>query len=184
MRIQLPGTTMAPRVCRQCGKTFLGGPRAWYCPDCRAERNKKAVREYRQRKKAGHSIVLGKTIGHCARCGKEFVYAAARQKYCKECAEEASAEVDRIQGRGWLRRTVEKHGRRYADERNAAKRLDRTNCIDCGAPLEPGHGASRMYCKDCKRLHLRYSRYKTDIERHYGKSRTPVSFEDWKAGKR
>ena len=27
-----------PRTCRQCGRTFWGGPRAWYCPECRKER--------------------------------------------------------------------------------------------------------------------------------------------------
>ena len=36
--------TLKPRVCRQCGATFLGGPRAWYCPDCRAERRAEADR--------------------------------------------------------------------------------------------------------------------------------------------
>lgn len=26
------------RICRTCGAQFSGGPRAWYCPDCRRER--------------------------------------------------------------------------------------------------------------------------------------------------
>lgn len=23
------------RTCRECGSQFYGGPRAWYCPECR-----------------------------------------------------------------------------------------------------------------------------------------------------
>lgn len=38
---------MLPRICQGCGKTFLGGPRAWYCEDCREERKKKQLKEFR-----------------------------------------------------------------------------------------------------------------------------------------
>lgn len=42
-------------VCKQCGKSFRGGLRAWYCPDCRYERAKEAAKRARQRKKNGES---------------------------------------------------------------------------------------------------------------------------------
>ena len=185
MRIQFPGTSLAPRTCRQCGRTFIGGPRAWYCPDCRKERKKKQDWEYGQRRRAGKCMVMGKTRGRCEVCGAEFVYGSARQKYCPSCAREACAAVDREQGRGWLKRAVEKHGQRYVDELKAAKRLNRTSCVDCGAPLAEGHGSNKEYCPVCEQLHLKYRRYKAGCKRKIP-PREPVSFEKWKVerGKR
>ena len=177
MRIQLPGSSLAPRTCRQCGRTFMGGPRAWYCPDCRAVRRRELDRENKRRRRAGKSIVIGQTVGHCEVCGKKFVFGSARQKYCSSCAPAAYAEVDRQQGRGWLKRAVEKHGQRYADEYYAARRLGREHCVDCGAPLAPGHGASKEYCPACEKLHVSYRNYKSRCKR---KSCEPASFEIWK----
>jgi rubrerythrin len=31
-----PDNVIRTRTCRQCGKEFQGGPRAWYCPECRS----------------------------------------------------------------------------------------------------------------------------------------------------
>lgn len=182
MRIQLPGSSLAPRTCRTCGRTFMGGPRAWYCPDCRAERRRKQDKINKQRKAEGKSIVIGQTVGHCEVCGAEFVYGSARQKYCSSCAPAAYAEVDRQQGRGWLQRAVERHGQRYADEYYAARRVDREHCVDCDAPLAPGHGANKELCPACERLHLQYSRYKTGCKR-IAHPREPVSFAVWKAAR-
>lgn len=38
-----------PRTCRQCGTTFEGGPRAWYCPACRELRRREAQAKYREK---------------------------------------------------------------------------------------------------------------------------------------
>ncbi|WP_442766969.1 hypothetical protein, partial [Mitsuokella multacida] len=59
----------------------------------------------------------------------------------------------------------------------------RTSCIVCGAPLAPGHGASKDYCPDCQRLHLRYARYRSECKRAKH-PREPVSYSAWKEGKR
>lgn len=180
----MPGSSLAPRTCRQCGKTFIGGPRAWYCPDCRLERKREELRRYRQRKAAGKSIKLGETIGHCEVCGKEFIYTAANQKYCPECAPKAIAEIDRQQGRGWLKRAVKKHGQQYAEERNAEKRVNRKYCVDCGAPLAPGHGGNKSYCPVCEQLHKRYQGYKVYVQQTNPSQL--LSYEKWKerGGKR
>lgn len=183
MRVQLPGSSLAPRTCIMCGATFLGGPNARYCPTCRIERRRETDRQHKARKRAGKSIILGQTVGRCEKCGKEFIYTAGAQKYCPECSEEAIRENDRQSGRGWLRRAVEKHGRQYADDRNADRRVGRTSCIDCGAPLEPGHGANKDYCPVCQRLHLRYARYRTECKRA-AHPRKPVSYDAWKNGER
>lgn len=82
------------RVCRQCGKTFKGGPRAWYCPNCRIERRRESNRQHKQ---TGTARPLG-SIDRCEKCGKGYVVNSARQRYCRNCAKSAVTEVDRVQG--------------------------------------------------------------------------------------
>lgn len=33
------------RTCIRCSRSFQGGPRAWYCPDCRKERQRERCDE-------------------------------------------------------------------------------------------------------------------------------------------
>ena len=49
-----------PRICRTCGTSFLGGPRAFYCPECREERKKEQSKKYKECIKHGSIITLGK----------------------------------------------------------------------------------------------------------------------------
>ena len=177
MRIQQPGTTLMPQICTICGVCYMGGPNAKYCPSCRAEKQKEYNRAAKARKKAGKSILLGKTIGICAKCGNRFIYQGALQKYCKKCADEAIRENDRIKGRGNLRRTIEKHGQRYADERNAARRVPLKHCKDCGMSLA-GLQPNREYCDKCKKKRVRYNYYSADCRRGKTKGKQ-LSFEEW-----
>ena len=82
-------TTIRPRVCRECGQTFSGGPRAWYCPECRAGRKKEQKHRYQTAKAARP---LGST-DTCVVCGKPYTVASSRQKYCPDCAAEAVRAV-------------------------------------------------------------------------------------------
>lgn len=178
MKIQLPGTSLAPRICTICGKHFLGGPSARFCPECRAEKKKEYSREYKIRKRAGKSIILGVTKGKCVRCGKEFIYHSGMQKYCEDCAEEAMREVDRKTGRGWLNQAAEKYGQQYLDDRNKERRVfdSHDKCQECGAPLPPGHSPNTIYCDNCKRLHAAYQAYKK-------RTKDAVKYADWKASR-
>ena len=36
---------LAKVICEDCGKVFMGGPKAFFCPDCRAEHVKVAARK-------------------------------------------------------------------------------------------------------------------------------------------
>lgn len=181
MRVQLPGTTLAPRICTICGKQFLGGPSARFCPECRQEKQKEYARAYKRRKRAGKSIVMGVTKGKCARCGKEFVYQSGLQKYCPDCAEEAMREVDRKTGRGWLRRAADKYGQQYINDRNRERRVySHDNCHECGAPLPPGHGPTTLYCDACLKLHASYRAYRT---RAVSSGREAVSYKNWKSSR-
>lgn len=38
------------RSCRTCGRSFEGGPRAYYCPECLTERRRESWRNYKRRK--------------------------------------------------------------------------------------------------------------------------------------
>lgn len=108
-----------PRVCRQCGATFDGGPRAWYCPSCRKQRRRDADARFRAKgRKADRP--LGST-DKCARCGSEYVVKSARQRYCPGCAYEAVREADRPMSRKWNR----EHRDTYYPAKNA-KRQERS----------------------------------------------------------
>lgn len=177
MRIQQPGTTKMPQVCTICGIKYMGGPTALYCPTCRAEKSKEYSRRSKERQRAGKAIVLGETVGICAKCGEKFIYQGSLQKYCKGCAEEAMRENDRIKGRGNLRRTIEKHGQRYADERNAARMVPTKHCKICGVSLA-GLQPNREYCDDCREVQIKYNNYVQDLKRRgAGK---PLSLEEWR----
>lgn len=111
------------RVCRQCGKPFPGGPRAWYCPDCRAERAREHKRCHQQR---GPARPLG-SVDQCTACGRDYIVTGARQRYCPACA---GTEVGR---------RVREHKRQYAADRaeqmaeyKAAMSANRNVCVICG----------------------------------------------------
>lgn len=134
-----PKTSLGTRVCRQCGNKFLGGPRAWYCPECREDRRRESDKKH---KRIGTQRPLG-SIDHCIKCGKEYVVTSARQIYCPDCAPLAVTEVDRKQAL-----------ERYADvkdvenpARNEKRRVGQKFCALCGKPI-PTNGPSK-YCPEC-----------------------------------
>lgn len=143
-------STMRPRTCRQCGKVFDGGPRAWYCPDCRAERQREANR--RQREK-GTVRPLGST-DLCEVCGKPYIVKSARQRYCPDCAAEAVTAADNAQGRAYMED--------YRKER--IRHTDRF-CKVCGAEIPPD-SPEKYYCSDaCRQKAKQESQRKTDSKR-------------------
>lgn len=92
--------SMIEKICRNCGKPFNGGPRAWYCPDCRAERTKAATKDYKRRKRAGSVTPLGSAIT-CPDCGKEFIKKGGLHQRCPECAAKHLKEIDNAQSLAW-----------------------------------------------------------------------------------
>ena len=125
------------RVCKTCGRTFSGGPRAWYCPECRHERKLAADLEYHKRDRMGVSRQLG-SQDLCQRCGKPYTVCSGLQRFCPECAEINLREVDNRQGTEYYYRNVKpdpgerNKKRREAraltkDEENLKRRLLRKN---------------------------------------------------------
>lgn len=171
-------STIRDRICRQCGVTFPGGPRAFYCPECRADRQKEQNRRSKMLKRAGKADIIGETIRKCEVCGEEFVIASARQKYCKKCATTAIREVDRQQGRGWLQRSIAKHGDDYRVNRNVSRHVQRKeNCIICGKTFIAK--TKSVVCPDenCLKIWRGYVQAKADFKR--GKRKTPVTLDGW-----
>ena len=148
-------STLAPRTCRQCGREFLGGPRAWYCPECRQERRRQQAKKFKAKRQADRS--LG-SIDRCVVCGKEYTVNSARQKYCPVCAYDAFRAVDRVQGRGNLKRSIDKYGPEYAKQVKAKKLAARRQakrpkvCKICGREFIPDV-SRRFYCSDlCRKM--------------------------------
>lgn len=81
---------MLQHKCRDCGRQFEGGPRAYYCPNCRS------VRKQGWSKKAKKTI--GRKMGskdYCERCGKQYTVTAPLQRFCDPCKGLHKIEYDR-----------------------------------------------------------------------------------------
>lgn len=154
------------RICKTCGREFAGGPRAWYCPDCRAERVREQNRRAKAKKRAGKNIVIGMTIKRCEVCGEPFIVTGSMQKYCKKCAADAIKEADRIQSRGWMQRAAEKYGQDYIANRNVKKRRPKQVkiCIICKKSFVAEQKTSKACSPECKKIYSRFLASKsTDI---------------------
>lgn len=79
------------RECQECGQIFKGGPRSWYCPECREIRAKKSAKAYRERKANGKSRSIGST-DFCKNCGKTYTVNSGLQVYCEECGSRIAKE--------------------------------------------------------------------------------------------
>jgi len=145
------------RVCRQCGLTFKGGPRAWYCPACRAERDRKRSNEFLKKKKLGNVRPLGST-DKCERCGAEYIVNSGLQKYCPTCAPIALKELDNQQSREYIKAHPEKAKEWKKRELEAQKEFRRLYpvthyCQVCGEEyVATGNG---KYCSDACREYAR-----------------------------
>lgn len=164
-------STIAPRTCRECGAIFDGGPRAWYCPDCREARKIMQKARYNERRKRGLSLSLGESVGRCEVCGREFIYASARQRYCPDCAKEAIKTSDRRQGLVWYYANDTEERRKAKSQRQKERRNGRKgkqrdldllvawksltkkwavkDCIVCGKEIS---NRRRHYCSEKCRL--------------------------------
>lgn len=134
------------RACKQCGAAFRGGPRAYYCPNCRHDRQQQQNREHKRRKRAGLSRALGST-DRCAHCGKEYTVAGGNQRYCPDCGPKLLSEHDR--------KTSIAHYHQHKDSinsaRNERRRIGLVTCKECGKEFNPG-GTRKLYCTpECRR---------------------------------
>ena len=100
---------------------FEGGPRAWYCPECREERKKQHNKKCKERRKAGKIVPVGSTI-QCEMCGKDIIKNGGLQRFCADCAKKHLKMVDNQQSRQWAKQNRDKvrdAKRRYYKQRYA-----------------------------------------------------------------
>lgn len=112
------------RTCRTCGTTFKGGPRAWYCPTCRAERERVSRRKRNQhppRRKLG-------SIDQCENCGKDYIVNSGLQRYCPECAPLMAQKKRNLISREWNK----EHLDREAIKADRAQASSIRFCSVCG----------------------------------------------------
>lgn len=133
-----------PRNCQTCGAVFSGGPRAWYCPECRAERKAAAKKAYNARKRVGNVREIG-SVDICQKCGEKYIVTGSIQKYCANCAMEAAQELDRLQGMEYYNKNKD----HLNPKRNNARRKEKF-CAVCGCKISPIGG--RVFCKKCKKV--------------------------------
>lgn len=133
------------RTCRECGCSFKGGPRAYYCPSCRTERTKQTNADYRRRKLAGDVRTIGST-DKCDRCGKEYTVEAGLQRFCPKCQPIHAAEYDRNTSLPFYHANKD----RINPPRKLKRRTRSDICAWCNNKFEPINGSTT--CSDeCKR---------------------------------
>lgn len=113
---------LKPRTCKECGSTFNGGPRAWYCPQCRAERKEKQQKEYQERKRRGNTRVIGNEYP-CEICGTMYVLSSGLQRFCAECAEKHLKKIDNEQSRQWNKSHPEQMAVHKRNEKEKNKKM-------------------------------------------------------------
>lgn len=91
-----PKSNIKERECRECGKKFEGGTRAWYCPDCRVIRRRESAKKTAENRKKGALKSPGKEMV-CENCGKTVIRNAPNQRFCEECGKENEKELARQQ---------------------------------------------------------------------------------------
>ena len=126
-------TVIRQRVCRQCGSTFPGGPRAWYCPACRIDRQAEASKKYH---KNGAARPLG-SMDNCEVCGKPYIVNSSRQRYCPECAPDTVKAVTNAQSRDWNAANATPEYRKELREKTKTPRL----CVVCGKEYLPRYAS-------------------------------------------
>ena len=145
-------STIRDRVCRQCGVTFPGGPRAWYCPNCRQQRYRESKAKYQKR---GPERPIGST-DKCSIFGKEYIVNAGRQRYCPDCAPAAIRENDRAASRQYA---LENNGRKQ-ELRAANLKI----CVVCGEPF--ASSTPTVTCSQkCAAIHKKEIQKKHDAKR-------------------
>lgn len=111
------------RICRTCGVKFSGGPRAWYCPACRAERKRDQKRKYN---KYGYERHIG-DIDHCKECGNTYIVQSGLQRYCPECKEKINQRVANEQSTKWYHECCDKDKRNKRRREQYNKNKDKIN---------------------------------------------------------
>lgn len=131
------------RVCKTCNIKFIGGPGAYYCPECRHKRRLESYKRHRQNKKNGKIRSIG-SMDICEKCGGQYAVMGGLQRYCKKCAEELRLKKDRERALEYYVKNKDVINPR----RNARRRIIKY-CKVCKKRFRP-HGAQTI-CSNCNK---------------------------------
>lgn len=140
------------RICQQCGRSFEGGPRAYYCPSCRIERKRYHDADFQRRKRKGNYRPLG-SIDKCERCGKEYIVEGGLQRFCKVCRPEHYREHDRETAIEFYHNNKD----RINPVRNQRRRKGPKTCVICGKEFTTNTRAITCSC-ECRRKDINKKR--------------------------
>ena len=111
---------MYKRICRECGISFEGDPRAWYCPECRYYRQKELNIK---RKKNGGTRRKLCSFDVCERCGAEYIVRSGLQRFCPKCAPINARETDTRLGLVYYNANKEKINPQRCEKRREISKL-------------------------------------------------------------
>lgn len=133
------------RICRTCGASFEGGPRAWYCPSCRKEREKERAKKYRSQ---GVQRPIGsKDI--CDNCGAEYTVESGNQRYCPKCQPIMHKELDARQSLDYYNKNKDA----INPARNERRRTPMRRCVICGKDF-PRVGQAVTCSEECRKEYI------------------------------
>lgn len=134
--------SLLDRVCRECDRHFQGGPRAYYCPSCRADRQRQQWASYQRRKRVGKIRPLG-SVDTCERCGESYTVEGGLQRFCPDCQSIQAAEHDRETSIDFYHLNKEQ----INPPRNERRRIGSRKCEWCGEEFDH-RGTKRLTCSD------------------------------------
>jgi uncharacterized Zn ribbon protein len=138
------------RICDKpdgCGRKFMGGPRAWYCPECRKERQREQNRLHKARARRGETRPLGST-DICPICFRGYVVAGPNQQYCPNCAPAIVQEKDAFQGLAYYTANKDQINPARNERLRALRAEALTPCAECGQGFVKR--GSAVVCQSCR----------------------------------
>lgn len=150
-------------TCRACGREYYGHIKTIRCPECQAEADARHNAEYRQRRAAGHNREIW-SIDLCERCGAEYIVNSGLQRYCKDCAEEATRQTRNDASREWNHKAYSDPDKRAKKNENKRAKQKLFICAVCGHPFFAL--GRQKYCSDeCRLIGFRQYQQKRSKER-------------------
>lgn len=171
------------KVCVDCGAHYLGYPRSMRCPVCRAEAESKALREYRERKRAGKARAVGST-DLCEVCGKPYTVNSGLQRMCEACSKARNnARALAYYHESKAENRERRHALRAGTTAQAAK-MRTKRCPTCGKDFTPD-ARHRVYCSDACAAARTMATGNAPAEKQHGLEGRPIErFTETENGRR
>lgn len=171
------------KVCVDCGAHYLGYPRSMRCPVCRAEAESKALREYRERKRAGKARAIGST-DLCEVCGKPYTVNSGLQRMCEACSKARNnARSLAYYHESKAENRERRHALRAGTTAQAAK-MRTKRCPTCGKDFT-SDARHRVYCSDACAAARTMATGNAPAEKQHGLEGRPIErFTETKNGRR